>query len=206
MPIRFIKRFIAKGRRNILSAKVANTLVDAINSLLRMREGKGIKITHADSGPVIELSDALQERLAMKGDGEGGEGMKDGQAEGALRWRGEWDNEKLFKKNDITIYRSASAIAAGDKAGTYIALVDNDDSKPFEAPAANQTTWRTLGKGAWERLVLGGEPGSGEGSVDINIDDMLGKDLTVRELDYCDGGVLKKVMVVASAPYTPAAP
>lgn len=41
------------------------------------------------------------------------------------------------------------------------------------------------------------------GSVDINPEDSGGKTITLRELNYCDNGTMKKIRVLASAPYTP---
>jgi hypothetical protein len=44
---------------------------------------------------------------------------------------------------------------------------------------------------------------SGGGYLDLNRADLNGKQVKIRELDYCDNGEVKKILVVASEPYTP---
>lgn len=55
------------------------------------------------------------------------------------------------------------------------------------------------GLGWATKLVLNGSGGT----IKIDQADANGKTLEVRELDYCDSGTVKKIMVLASAPYVP---
>lgn len=81
--------------------------------------------------------------------------------------------------------------------GGYI----NKTTEPYEDVAANQLWWKTWSKGAWKKLVLGDIPGSTRGSVLIDVTQMNGKDLYVREVDICVAGVAKKMMVIGSEAY-----
>ena len=165
--VRRIARFIrGDSQRTAFKASVMNEFVDAMNSLLSMRGDKGIKVTFSDSGPVIELTEALQRGLALTGDGVGGKGVEDGQGEGPMRWRGEWVATKTYAINDIVIYRSSSAISGPDKAGTYIAAASNINSEPLEAAAASQADWKTFAKGSWDRLYLYNSSGSRKITLD----------------------------------------
>lgn len=198
-----LKRVVEGSTDTMLSASRANELIDAINALLNMRPGKGIKISKADSGFVIELTDALQEGLALKGDGEGGEGVEGGQAPGALRWRGEWDSTVAavggYSKNDIVIHRSDAAIDSGTKAGTYIAIADKPLIEPFEDEIEEQTQWRTFAKGSWGKLRIGSV--DNPGSIFLDEDHCFGRLVRVREIDVCDGGISRKMLVLASEIY-----
>lgn len=65
---------------------------------------------------------------------------------------------------------------------------------PKKGPMQNSTNGAEFPK----RIVL-----RGSGVIDIDPADANGKTLEVREMDYCDSGTVKKIMVLASAPYTP---
>lgn len=149
--------------------------------ILAMRPGKGLKITPADSGIVVELDDALQEGLALKGDGEGGDGVKDGQGPGALRWRGQWSATADYLRNDIVIRATAAEIATGTQAGTYICVRDtingiaaDNDTEPGSAPNRGQDTysnprWKKFAIGEWSKFVIKGTASTGSNHT-ITID------------------------------------
>jgi hypothetical protein len=75
------------------------------------------------------------------------------------------------------------------------------DENKVESAKATPIKNSALGNEVFARIVI--RESSGGGYLDLNRADLGGKVLTIRELDYCDGGVLKKIKVVASAPYTP---
>lgn len=198
-----IERLKPKGKRTMFSASVANELIDKLNMLLGLREGTGIKLTFSDAGPVIELSDAIQKSLALKGNGAGDDSLDDGQGPGPLRWRGEWDQVIAdaggYDRNDIVIHRSASAIDAGNKAGTYISVIDAPSAEPSEDVSTAQVQWRTFAKGSWSQLRIGSS--SPAGSIYLDSDACNGLVLSVREIDVCDEGVPRKMLVIGSEVY-----
>lgn len=154
-----IKPLVADSPDTLLSASRANELISAINALLNMRPGKGIKISKADSGFVVELDDALQEGLALKGDGEGGEGVKDGQAPGALRWRGEYNyltkdykaNDLVFAKNELLRVGSGLHTVIGHK-GLFIAT---KDASQGDVPGASAESQYYTAASAWTPFLMG---------------------------------------------------
>lgn len=90
----------------------------------------------------------------------------------------------------VTTYR-ATERSSGKPAGK--AEVDGIDEVPVEnsSPGAGQTS----------RLMLLAASGDGSGKVTLDVTDCNNKELKVRELDICDDGVAKKILVVCSEAY-----
>lgn len=198
--MRKIPKVRAGSGRTMLSASLANQVIEVCNMILAMRPGPGLKVSLADTNIVIELSDELQRGLALKGDGEGGDGVAGGQGPGALRWRGEWSSAEQYQRNDLVIHRTDAALVSGNKAGTYIALVDNEDEEPEEKPFADQDTWATFSKGAWDYLKIG-DPDTDAGNVVLDQAQCFGRTIRLREIDVCDSGVARKMIILASEIY-----
>lgn len=174
-----IENLVAGGGRTLLSASVGNELINAINTLGGIRPGKGIKISKADAGFEIELSDQLQKSLVLNGNSSGSDTPDseddEGQGPGALRWRGQWSSTKTYERNDIVIHKTTAAINDGTQAGTYILIADeNSGTEPDEVDATVQAIWKTFAKGAWTKLVLYDSDGDPTTDTSITLDGSTG--------------------------------
>lgn len=204
-----------------LSASRLNEIVDLLNAVAAIDGKDGIRVLRAAAGYTIVLDDPTLRRIDQIQD------PGSTPTTGVLfQWKGEWTVGTTYVENDIVIHRSSAAIDDGTKAGTYMSLVnDNTGNQPFEAALASQTHWRTVAKGAWDILVISDGAGTtiamdstlkklemigpaGWGSVkweltQSGVTGTGGHDLEIRELDYCDAGVVRKIRVNSSAVYNP---
>ena len=162
----------------LLSASRASEIAAVCNMVLAMRPGKGIKISHAESGIVVELDDALQEGLALKGDGAGGEGMEGGQAPGSLRWRGEFNYKtRDYKANDL-VYASNGQLRVGsglhNVVGHYGFFIASADIEYGDVPgsesgtySADESNWVPFTKGYARPPFLAYDPDKPYSAGDI---------------------------------------
>jgi hypothetical protein len=167
--------------------------------------GKGIRMTRTSNGTVF----AVQDEAAVEST--------------PFQWQGEWDVASTYAEGDIVIRgsnnlssasrnNSASIIAAGKKAGVFIALK--------AVPAGTEPTepntgiyWETLARFATNIFVVADvtnttgaskfiiDSRSANGQVNARLQDCNGKTLYIREVEVCLNNVTKHMMVLASDPY-----
>jgi|GEM_PF-3100541 len=180
---RRIARFVrGQWRDTPMNADRMNEIVDLLNALGAMDGKNGVRVIRAQAGYAIVLDDTVRQKLNDTNNPQAGEGF--------LRFQGEWNSTDTYEVNDVVIYRTSGAISSGTKAGTYCAIVRNTNVEPVEAAAASQATWRTLAKGAWDRLLIKNADGqyfdlaSGGGGSFANVPATYGWSFSNVELDF----------------------
>lgn len=206
------------GRRTLLSASVANDLIRGLNAIRRMRGRNGVRVVIADGGIVVEGDGTSQ--APVEGGGGGGSGG------GGLIWGGEWNGASIYDAGTIVIRSSESALADGNIAGSYISKIDVPGGSPGPNEAGGSTYWETFAQYSSDVFVC--SRGDTEIRIDvrasvglpeiviesnralhtgarvvISLDDLAGKYARFIEVDVCDAGVAKKMLVLGTDPYIP---
>lgn len=189
--------------------KAYNRLVESIQAL-SPNNGRGITITHTNNGWFPSLDENA---------------LKDGDV---IRWRGEFDPSKGYRKGDVVIVGSQNNSSLSlnlypanidtSEAGTYVCLKSfgggDDVASPIE-PNGTSEYWETFARYSTKRFAIrskdedDGDPGgniifdatSPNGGLEVNCQDCNGKLLKVREVEVCVNGQTMHMMVVASEPY-----
>jgi hypothetical protein len=146
---------IAPPKRGFNRRKLTE-IVEALNPVLLMRGGRGIRVIPAEAGFVIEFYSKTASGLPS-GTGSGS---------GTLNWRGVWSSAETYQNGDIVIRPTAEQMEIL-KAGTFVSKVDDNlNQEPPALPDVENAYWHTLAKGSWERIYVRDSTGAA-GKTDL---------------------------------------
>jgi hypothetical protein len=168
------------------------------------------------------IEDDSVQLILVRTTGGGGSGS-------TLRWRGEWSADASYTVGDIVIVKGPGS--DGELMGTYHCKLDAPQGSGSPATFDSETVfWERFASGSWRWIQLQGVGGiiniDGGGYSDadedaplvtmyngdqdkgflLRVGDCAGTDgvnriLRVREIDICENGVQRKMLIVASEVY-----
>lgn len=210
-----LQRFEAGSGDTLLSASRANQLVDVLNAFLALTGRNGIKVTISEGNAVIEYTGNVDATAPVVGGGGGGG------EEGTWTLFGDWVDQ-AFDKDVVVTYFDAAALANGNVAGSYLSLQAVPMGTAAPGTAGTEAYWKLLapyhsgrflykngatkqidlnanGTGTLPELLLVDTPSTGR--IHIKVSDAAGREIKLREVNVCDSGVQKKMLVLGSEVY-----
>jgi hypothetical protein len=147
-----VQQFIpGDGTRTAWSAAAMNELVGAINSLLMLQTGKGLKFHSTPANCTLSLDEEYIEKLDRPSSPGGGD----------LSFRGKWSAAAVeYEENDVVIIFDLEDTGISTKelaiaAGTFICLeshTSHTDRKPPQGATFENQWWATLARSRFEHL------------------------------------------------------